>query len=130
MKDRRGIALIETMIALSVLVIMMTTFARFMADFQKGTGRAATLTLATEIAKERLELVRADPRYGTLVTRFGAGAGADTVGFPGFPSMRRLTRVVRDQTGAPARDFTTVTVQVTAPGMPDTVRLSSVMARP
>lgn len=128
--NRRGISLMETMIAMVMLVIIVSTFGRYMAQFQQGTTRATAVTVAAAVAKERLELVRADPRYGTLTTLYGSGTGADTTGFPGYATMRRLTTLTRDQSGTPARDRTTVTVRVTWPGMPDTVRLTTVKARP
>jgi type II secretory pathway pseudopilin PulG len=128
--NRRGISLIETMIAMTMLVIVVTTFARYMAQFQRGTTRATALTVATAVAKERLEIVRADPRYFTITTLYGTGAGADTTGFPGYSTMRRVSALVRDQTGTPARDRTTITISVTWPGMTDTVRLTAVRSRP
>jgi len=128
--NRRGISLIETMIAMTMLVIIVTTFARYMARFQQGTTRATAMTVAAAVAKDRLELIRSDPRYTMLGTLYDAGAGADTSGFPGYATMRRVTDLVRDQTGSPARDRTTITVRVTWPGMPDTVRLTTVRARP
>jgi len=128
--NRRGISLIETMIALTMLVIVVTTFGRYMGSFQQGTTRATALTVATGVAKERLEIIRADPRYFRLITLYDTGAGADTTGFPGYPTMRRETTMQRDQSGTPARDRTTITIQVTWPGMKDTVRLSTVRARP
>jgi prepilin-type N-terminal cleavage/methylation domain-containing protein len=128
--NKRGVSLIEMMIAMVMLVIIVTTFGRYMAQFQSGTTKATAITVAAAVAKERLELVRADPRYFTLTTLYGSGSGADTTGFPGYSSMRRVTTTSRDQTGSPARDRTTVTVQVTWPGMKDTVRLTTVRARP
>lgn len=128
--NERGIGLIETMIAMGILVIVVTTFGKYMASFQKGTTTATAMTMASSVAKERLEIIRADPRYFTLTTLYGSGAGADTVGFPGYATMRRITTMTRDQGGTPARDRTTITVQVTWPGMRDTVRISTVKARP
>ena len=128
--NKRGISLIEMMIAMVMLVIIVTTFGRYMGMFQSGTTRSTALTVAASVAKERLEIVRADPRYFTLTTLYGVGGGADTTGFPGYSTMRRVTLTTRDQTGTPARDRTTITVQVTWPGMKDTVRLSTVRARP
>ncbi len=128
--NKRGVSLIEMMIAMVMLVIIVTTFGRYMAQFQSGTTKATAITVAAAVAKERLELVRADPRYFTLTTLYGSGSGADTTGFPGYSSMRRVTTTSRDQTGSPARDRTTITVQVTWPGMKDTVRLTTVRARP
>jgi Tfp pilus assembly protein PilV len=128
--DRRGISLIEIMIALTMLVIVVTTFGRYMATFEQGTTRATAMTVAAAVAKERIELIRADPRYLALIRLYGTGAGADTTGFPGYATMQRVTIMERDQTGVPARDRTTITIQVTWPGMKDTVRLSTVRARP
>ncbi|MEK7380864.1 MAG: type II secretion system protein [Gemmatimonadota bacterium] len=123
-------SLIEIMIAMVILVIMVTTFGRYMGAFLNSNSKAGAVTTATAVARERLELVRADPRYGTLVTRYGSGATADTTGFPDYPNMQRKTTVVRDQSGSPARDITKVTVLVTMPGLSDTIRLSTTLARP
>lgn len=130
MGNRRGMTLLEVLIAMAMLVIIVTTFGRYMGTFRQGTTRATAMMVASAVAKERLELIRADPRYFTLTTLYGAGSGSDTTGFPGYTTMRRLTTMARDQTGSPARDRTTVTVRVTWPGMPDTIRLSTVRARP
>lgn len=125
-----GMSLVEVMIAVVILVIMVTTFGRYMGEFLKSNSKAGAITMATAVARERLELIRGDPRYFTLVSRYNTGPGADTTGFPGYPYMKRKTTLVRDQTGSPARDFTKVTVVVTMPGLRDTVRLSTVVARP
>lgn len=132
--NRRGISLMETMIAMVMLVIIVTTFGRYMVQFQQGTSQATATTVAASVAKERLELIRADPRYGTLLTLYGTGTGADTIGFPGYFNMRRITTLTRDQSGAPARDRTTITVRVVWPlaHNSDTLRvaLTTVRSRP
>ncbi|MBX3146046.1 MAG: prepilin-type N-terminal cleavage/methylation domain-containing protein [Gemmatimonadales bacterium] len=129
---RDGFTLIEVLIAVVVLTIAVTGLGQFMAKYQHSTSTATLLSSMTSIAKERLELVRADPRYTTLTTLYGTGASADTTGFPRYPSVRRTTTVVRDQSGNPARDRTTVTVRVFATNgiSRDTVRLTAVIARP
>lgn len=130
--NRRGFTLIEVLIAVVLLSIAVMSLGQFMASYQNATSKATLLSTMTTVAKERIELIRGDPRYTTLVTRYGSGAGADTTGFPGYPMIRRRTFVVRDQTGAPARDRTTVTVRVftTTPIIKDTVSLTAVIARP
>ncbi len=128
---RDGFTLIEVLIAVVVLTIAVTGLGQFMAKYQHSTSTSTLLSTMTTIAKERLELVRADPRYTQLVTLYGAGSsGADTTGFPQYPDLGRTTTVVRDVSGG--RDRTTVTVQVfsTTPITKDTVRLTAVMARP
>ena len=130
--NRKGFTLIETLIAVTLLSIAVMSLGKFMASYQNVTAKATVLSTMTTIAKERIELIRGDPRYTTLTTRYGSGASADTTGFPGFSIIRRRTYVTRDQTGSPARDRTTVTVRVftTTNVVKDTVSLSAVIARP
>jgi prepilin-type N-terminal cleavage/methylation domain-containing protein len=131
MTSRRGFTLLEVLLAVVVLVIVATTTARFAAEFTRAMTLSSVRVVATGAATDRLELIRADPRYARLTTLYGSGAGADTTGFPGFPTMRRVTRVVRDTSGAsPRRDRTTITVRVFTPGRPDTVALTAVVAAP
>ena len=130
MRKQAGFTLIEVMIAMVILVLIASSVARFSATFSKAMTNSSVRVVAAGVAADRLELLRADPRYTSLVSLYGSGAGADTTGFPGYPSMHRTTRVSRDQTGTPARDFTTVTVRVMDPGLKDTVALTAVIARP
>jgi prepilin-type N-terminal cleavage/methylation domain-containing protein len=126
--DRRGFTLTEMLIALVILTIVATSFAKFTASFSRTMGDASLRTIATGVGAGRLELIRADPRYDRLVTLYGAGAGADTTGFPTYPRMRRRTTVVRDTTSG--RDRTTVTVRVSDPALRDTVALTATIAAP
>jgi prepilin-type N-terminal cleavage/methylation domain-containing protein len=130
--NRKGFTLIETLIAVTLLSIAVMSLGKFMASYQNVTAKSTVLSTMTTIAKERIELIRADPRYTTLATRYGSGASSDTTGFPGYTMIRRRTYVTRDQTGSPARDRTTVTVRVftTTTIVKDTVSVSAVIARP
>jgi prepilin-type N-terminal cleavage/methylation domain-containing protein len=130
MAKRSGFTLIEMLIAVVILVIIATGVARFASNFSHGMGNSSLRLVAAGVANDRLQLVRADPRYTRLVTIYGTGAGADTTGFSGYPRMRRTTTVVRDQSGTPARDRTTVTVRVTDPAMSDTVSVTAIIASP
>jgi prepilin-type N-terminal cleavage/methylation domain-containing protein len=131
MSRRRGFTLVELLVAVVVLTIVATTFARFAGGFALAMANSSVRLVSSAVATDRLELVRADPRYTRLVQLYGAGAGADTTGFPGYPRMRRVTMVVRDTSGAaPSRDRTTVTVLVTDPSYKDTVAVTAVIARP
>lgn len=131
MDNRNGFTLMEILIAVVLLVIVATTTAKFASDFTRTMTKSSIRVAASAVARDRLELVRADPRYTRLGTLYAVGAGADTLGFPGFPRMRRTTTVVRDTTGsAPRRDRTTVTVRITDPALRDTVALTSVIASP
>lgn len=130
--NQRGFTLIEVLIAVVLLSLSVLSLGHFMGKYHRATANATLLSTMTTIAKERLELVRGDVRYTTLTSRYGTGASADTTGFPGFSTIRRVTVVSRDQTGAPARDRTTVTVRVFTTNLliRDTVNLTAVIARP
>ncbi len=129
---RDGFTLIEVLIAVVVLTIAVTGLGQFMAKYQHSTSTSTMLSTMTTIAKERLELVRADPRYTQLKALYGTGASADTTGFPRYSTIKRVTVVERDQGSTPPRDLTTVTVSVfTTNGITrDTVRLTAVIASP
>ncbi|MFN0180679.1 MAG: prepilin-type N-terminal cleavage/methylation domain-containing protein [Gemmatimonadales bacterium] len=130
--NRRGFTLIEVLIAVVLLSLAVMSLGQFMGKYQRATANATILSTMTSVAKERIELVRGDVRYTTLSTRYGTGASADTTGFPGYSTMRRLTIVSRDQSGVPPRDRTTVTVRVMTTNnlIKDTVSLTAVIARP
>lgn len=130
MRSRAGFTIIEILIAVIILVVLATTLARFAGEFSKGMTYSSLRVVASGVAADRLELMRADPRYTRLASLYGSGAGADTTGFPNYPLMRRITNIVRDQSGSPARDRTTLTVRVIDPGLKDTVAVTAVIASP
>jgi prepilin-type N-terminal cleavage/methylation domain-containing protein len=126
---RDGFTLIEMLIAVVVVVIVATSFAKFAAQYSRSMGDSSLRLVATGVAAGRLELVRADPRYPRLNALYGSGTpGGDTTGFPDYPRMRRITTLVRDQSGN--RDFTTITVKVWDPALIDTVAVTAVVASP
>jgi len=130
MRTRRGFTIIEILVAIVILAVLAMGVARFSAGFATALSNSSVRVVAAGVATDRLQVIGADPRYTALVTLYNTGAGADTTGFPDFPRMHRLTYVVRDQSGTPARDRTTITVKVIDPGMPDTVAVTSVIASP
>lgn len=126
---RQGFTLIELLIAIVVVVIVATSFAKFASQYSRSMGDSSLRLVATGVATGRLEMVRADPRYTRLDALYGSGtAGGDTTGFPDYPRMRRITTLVRDQGGN--RDFTTVTVKVWDPALIDTVAVTAIVASP
>lgn len=130
MRSRNGFTLVELLIAAIILVIVVTGTAKFAGSFARAMSNSTVRVVAVGVANDRLQLVRSDPRYTTLTTLYGSGAGADTTGFPSFARMRRITTISRDQSGNPARDRTTITVRVIDPSMPDTVSVTTVIASP
>jgi prepilin-type N-terminal cleavage/methylation domain-containing protein len=130
MAHRRGFTIIEILVAIVILAILATGVARFSAVFSKALSNSSVRVVASGVATDRLQVIRTDPRYSSLVALYNSGAGADTTGFPDYPNMHRLSYVVRDQSGSPARDRTTITVKVMDPSMPDTIAVTSIIASP
>jgi prepilin-type N-terminal cleavage/methylation domain-containing protein len=126
---RAGFTLIEMLVAIVVVVIVATSFAKFASQYSRSMGDSSLRLVATGVATGRLELVRADPRYTRLNALYGSStAGGDTTGFPDYPRMRRITTLVRDQSGN--RDFTTITVKVWDQALIDTVAVTAIVASP
>ncbi|MBK9548367.1 MAG: prepilin-type N-terminal cleavage/methylation domain-containing protein [Gemmatimonadetes bacterium] len=59
--DRRGFTLVEVLLAVVILVLITTTFARFSTEFTKGMTGSSIRVVSAGVAQDRLELVRADP---------------------------------------------------------------------
>ena len=127
MKNRKGFTLIEILIAMVILTIVSVGLGKFVATFLHTVGTSTAKTVATAVAQERLELIRADPNYAGLVATYNAQT---TVGFPNYGSMTRTTRVVRTTGVAPRRDYTKVTITVTEPTMGTPVNVTIVVAAP
>jgi prepilin-type N-terminal cleavage/methylation domain-containing protein len=127
MRDKRGFTLIEILIAMVILTIVSVGLGKFVATFLHTVGTSTAKTVATAVAQEQLELIRADPSYTTLVATYN---GQTTVGFPGYASMTRTTRVVRTTGATPRRDYTKVTVAVSEPTMGTPVNVTIVVAAP
>lgn len=129
MMQRRGFTLVETVVALTILAIVFTALARFMGGFVSDVRRSEVKTVATEVASEQMQMVRSWGDYFSLDRFQGTLTGFAS---RGYPNMKRVTRVVRQQrtTGAIQWDRTTITVQVTDPGMRDTVALTYLVGKP
>jgi len=126
MPDRRGFTLIEVLIALVLLVIVSTGLTQFTGSYIHSSANAGTRAIATEIARERIGLIRADPAYTSLSSTW---SGTQT-GFPGYPGMARTTTVRRVTQTTPRQDYTLLTVLVTTPSLPQAVTLTAVVAAP
>ena len=126
--DRRGVTLIEIMIAMVILTVVLLGMGRFLVGFSRSTMQADARTLAVTLASQRLSEVRAAPNYGGLETIY---VGTETA-IPGFTGYVRRTTITH--TGGPrptfTNDFKTITVEVVAPGLPQPVRKTIVVAAP
>jgi prepilin-type N-terminal cleavage/methylation domain-containing protein len=122
----RGFTLIELILAIVLLTVVLTSMTRYTAQYLHVVATSTARTMAAEIARERIGLIDMDPSYTTLANVW---AGTQT-GFPGYPSMTRVTTVQRITGNNPPRDYTVVTVQVAEPTMGSPVDVTTVVARP
>ncbi len=110
--------IIEVLFAIVILSGVMLSLSRFGQGFARASRRAAHLTVASDLAAARLEVINGHGDYATLVSTFNgttessavAGANPSMEGYDGYT---RTTQAVRTQTDT--TDFVTVTVSVTAP---------------
>ena len=131
-RGRLGFTLIEILISLVILAFVLTGMGRFVGGFLHSVGTSTARSVAAAVAREQIEAIRTDPSY-PLRTSW-----ASTVtGFPGYPSMRRITVLNRVTSTSPSRDYTIVTVKVTEPTMirtgytsADTVNATAAIAKP
>jgi prepilin-type N-terminal cleavage/methylation domain-containing protein len=124
--ERRGFSLIEVMLAVVLLGIVLVSVARYTGQFLHTVSTSTVRTVAAEVARERISQVDMDPSYPTL----GATWAGTQTGFPGYPSMTRVTTVSRVTGNAPPRDYTVVTVRVTEPTMGPAIDVTTVVAQP
>jgi prepilin-type N-terminal cleavage/methylation domain-containing protein len=124
--ERRGFTLIEVMLAVVLLSIVLVSVARYTGQFLHTVSISTVRTVAADVARERIGLVDMDPSYTTLAATW---AGTET-GFPGYPSMTRVTTVSRVTGNNPPRDYTIVTVRVTEPTMGQAIDVTTVVAQP
>lgn len=125
MRIRRGLTLIEVMIALTILAGAMLSIAAYMTKFAKVIAASDVKATANEIAAEQLEAVKAAPRYTAIDSMY---AGTVTMASP-YVGYTRKTQVTR--TGGGATDFydyKTITVTVTNPRLSTAVVKTSVIA--
>lgn len=126
--DRRGLTLIEVIVALVILTSVLLGLARFAVGFTRSVTTADARTVAVNLVSQRISEVRASPNYGGLETAYN---GTEAT-IPGFTGYTRRTTIVR--TGGPrptfTNDYKTVTVAVTAPGVTNPISKTVVVAAP
>ena len=126
-KRRRGMTLIEVMFAIVIMSGVMLALARFGQGFTRATRNAANLSVASDLAMNRLELVLAHPSYEGIDSFVATEDSADESANPsmeGRPGFTRTTSVAVSD--APA--FRTVTVTVTSAALTAPVTKTAIIA--
>jgi prepilin-type N-terminal cleavage/methylation domain-containing protein len=125
---RRGLSLLEVIVALSILGGVLIALGMFSARLAQSTSKARFRIAAAQLAADRLEFAKGAPRYSaieslTVATEINL-TSADSV--RGFTRQTWVTRIGGQL--ADTIDYKTVTVQVTHPQMSGNVRKTTVIA--
>ena len=125
---RRGMTLIEVMIAIVILSGAMIGLARFGGQFEHKTAVASDMSLASDLATVRLEEIKAYRIYASLVATYNS-VTETFVGDPIYSKFTRNTVAVRCA-GCPTatNDYITVTVTVTGRSLVNPISKTTVIA--
>lgn len=124
-KRRAGFTLVEVIIALAILAGVLLGLSDYTRRFTVATNRAASTTVASDVAAAQLETVKGWRSYATLVSTYHD----NSVSFASGPwsGLQRQTLAVR--TGPMANtDFVTVTVIVSGRGLSVPLRKTTIIA--
>lgn len=123
--DRRGMTLLEVLVAIVILVGPLLAIAAFSGKLARAVGENGVRTRASQLAVARIEEVKGATRYDSLALRY---AGTEYA-VPGAPGFRRLTALRRvGGTGTAVVDYYVVTVEVSAAGLKRPVRKTTVVS--
>lgn len=121
---KKGMTLVEVIVAMMLLVGVVLVLGGFSAKFAQASNQAHLIVLANEIAATRLDAVRQQPTYISIDTL----VRTDTVKAD-FSSYTRRTQIVRvGGAVTDSVDYKLVTVTVTHPAMRKIVTKTTAVA--
>ncbi len=107
--------LIEVVFAVVIMSGVMVSLSNFSRRFQQLSSQTAAMSVASDLAMARIELIRGFRPYTSIVSTYHGtsetSAGSSSPSMANFPGFTRTTSAVRTTSGG--RDFVTVTVTVT-----------------
>jgi prepilin-type N-terminal cleavage/methylation domain-containing protein len=124
-RARRGLTLVEVIVALGILGTVLLALGLFSARFSQANSASNMRILAAQMASARLETVKGAKSYASIESLYVKTES----GITGYPRYIRQTSVKRTGGGvADTIDYKTVTVMVTNPQMKGSVRKTTVIA--
>ena len=125
---RRGLTLIEVIIAMVILTVVLLGMGSFAVRFTRTVQQSDARTIAVNLADQKMSEIRSSPNYAGLESTYN-GNEASIAGFTGYT---RLTTITHQGGARPTytNDFKFVTVQVTAPGVATPVKKTIIVAAP
>ena len=125
MSARRGMTLVEVMVALVLMAGVLLALGRFSGTLARTTGIARLTATATQLVADRIETVKGAPRYVAIESLFVA-TESNIAGFKGFTRQTQILRI--GGTSSDSLDYKIVTVTVSNPSLTKAVRKSTVIA--
>lgn len=122
-RARRGMTLVEMLVALTILGTVLVGLSGVLTGFVRSLNVEAQRARSLDLAVARLESLKGITRYEALSSE--AGTESSITGYPGFTRITRVQRV-RNSTD----DYMNVTVKVVGRlSAKDTVSKSTVIPR-
>lgn len=122
---RRGMTLIEAMIAITILAVAALGLAGFMVKFGRAVADSDVRNTASELASQRLDEIRNAPRYSAIDSQYPGSVG---LGNP-YRGYTRRTLVAHTGGGATdPYDYRTITVIVSNPRLSVPVKRTTIIA--
>ncbi|HEY5087461.1 MAG TPA: prepilin-type N-terminal cleavage/methylation domain-containing protein [Gemmatimonadaceae bacterium] len=122
---RKGMTLIEVMIAVLILATATLSIAGFMAKFARMVASSDVKNTATELASMRLEQIKNAPRYSAIDTLY-PGTVAMASPYVGYTRQTLVTHTGGDSTAK--YDYKTVTVIVTNARLGTPIKRTTIIA--
>ena len=128
MGQRGGFTIVEILLALLLLSFVVLGFQAATGEIIHYAARSDRELVATQLAEDRLDLIRLDPDYEALESRYELTESA----IPGFPGLTRQTVIARTETTLPTGllDFQRITVTLSGDGLRLPIARTVVVAAP
>lgn len=119
--------LVEVILAIVILSGTMLGLGNFARKFQSANSGSTSKTLASDLAAQRIEEVRAYRPYTSIVSTYHASSESFTTGV--YKGLTRTTSAVRCSSCPTAtNDYITVTVSVSGNDLPIAVTKTTIIA--
>lgn len=127
MKAQAGFTLVEVVVALMLLTTTVMGMQLLTGQMLRRMTTSQIQLSASQLAEDRLDLIRLDPNYTNLPTYAGTENS-----IAGFAQYTRITTIVqqRDSTSTGITDFRRITVEVRAPGLTPPIKRTLVIGAP
>lgn len=125
MSLKKGMTLVEVMIAVAILATSSLALAAFMAKFAKAISVSDVKNTAVELASQRIEEIKNAPRYAAIDSMY---TGVVSMGAP-YTGFTRQTLVSHFGGGASdLYDYRTITVVVNNTRLSAPIKRTTIIA--